>query len=180
MDDSITKRLAEVASWLQKEYAGIRTGQATPALLDSIKVEQYGAKVPVNQVGSVGVEDARTLRVSTWDAGIIPEIERAIRDADLGVSVATDSAGLRVIFPELTSERRTQLQKLSKQKLEDARVSVRSIRDEVMKKIDAEQKAGELSEDERFKQRDVVQKAVDTINKKLEEMADAKEQEIAR
>lgn len=180
MDDSVTKRLEEVATWLQKEYTGVRTGQATPALLDSIKVEQYGAKVPVNQVGSVGIEDARTLRVSTWDASVIPEVERAIKEADLGVSVSTDSAGLRVIFPELTSERRTQLQKLAKQKLEDARVSVRSIRDEVMKKIDADQKAGDLSEDERFKQREAVQKAVDTINKKLEELAEAKEQEIAR
>lgn len=178
MDDSYKKKLEGVNEWLQKEYAAIRTGQATPALLDSIRVDQYGAQVPINQVGSVGVEDARTLRISTWDTDSIGAVERAIKDADIGVSVATDSAGLRVIFPELTSERRTQLLKLAKQKLEDARVSVRGVRDEVMKHIDAELKAGNLSEDERFKERESVQAAVDAANKSLEAMFDQKEKEL--
>jgi ribosome recycling factor len=96
MDSEGTKKLQEVKEWLQKEYGGIRSGQAAPALLDNIKVDNYGALSPINQVGSVGVEDARTLRISPWDASSIPAIETAIREADLGVSVATDSAGLRV------------------------------------------------------------------------------------
>ena len=161
--DDLQKKLSEAVHWLGEQYAGIRTGQATPALLDSVKVENYGSMMPINQVVSVGVEDARTLRVSTWDASVIPAVERAIREADLGVSVATDSAGLRVIFPELTSERRGQLLKLAKAKLEDARVSVRSARDEAVKEIDKDQKEGNISEDEKFGFKEDIQKLVDKI-----------------
>ena len=172
-------RMKETIEWLQGEYAGIRTGQATPALLDSIKVESYGTKVPLNQVGSVGVEDARTLRISVWDAGSISDVETAITEADLGVSVATDSAGLRVVFPELTSERREQLLKLAKQKLEDARVSVRSARDEMKKDLDKQEKDGDFSEDEKFAQMEEVQKQVDATNKSLEDLYNQKETEIS-
>lgn len=180
MDDTIEKKLTDVTAWLNKEYTGIRTGQAAPALLDSVKVESYGARMPLIQIGSVGVEDARTLRVSPWDAGQVAAIEKAIRDADLGVSVVTDSSGLRVIFPELTSERRVQLLKLAKNKLEDGRVSVRAIRDEAMKRIDTAQKSGDISEDEKFTQKEQVQKLVDATNAKLERIYDEKEQEISR
>ena len=176
---AFTTKLDEVKEWLGKEFAGIRTGQAAPALLDAIKVENYGSMMPLNQVGSVGVEDARTLRISTWDAGVIPAVERALTEADLGVSVATDSAGLRVIFPELTAERRTQLQKLAKQKLEDARVSVRGARDEYMKALDGQEKGGDLSEDELFAKKDEAQKLVDTANKDLEDQFTQKEKELS-
>lgn len=176
----VNVRGKEITDWLTTEYAGIRTGQATPALLDAIKVENYGSMMPINQVGSVGVEDARTLRVSAWDAGSIPAIEKAITDADLGVSVSTDSAGLRVIFPELTSERRDQLLKLAKSKLEDARVSVRSMRDDIMKDLESQQKEGEISEDEKFTQKEAVQKQVEELNKKLDEAYTQKETEISQ
>jgi len=170
----------EIVDWLISEYVGIRTGQATPALLDSIKVESYGSLMPLNQVGSVGVEDARTLRVTLWDSGGIPAVEKSLRDADLGVSVATDSAGLRVIFPELTSERRVQLLKLGKSKLEDARVSVRSARDEIMKDLDRQQKAGDISEDEKFTKKDEIQKKVDSVNNQLDALYTQKEVEISK
>ena len=173
------KRGKEIVQWLQDEYAGIRTGQATPALLDSIKVESYGSMLPLNQVGSVGIEDARTLRISPWDAGSIASIETAIREANLGVSVSTDSSGLRVIFPELTSDRRDQLLKLAKSKLEDARVSVRTARDEIMKDLDTQQKEGEISEDEKYTKKDAVQEQVDAVNKELEELYKKKEAEIS-
>lgn len=173
-------RIKDIKDWLSNEYAGIRTGQATPALLDSIKVESYGTKVPLNQVGSVGVEDARTLRISVWDAGGIKAIETAITDADLGVSVATDSSGLRVVFPELTSERRVQLLKLAKQKLEDARVSVRGARDEIMKDLDKQEKAGDLSEDDKFTEKENIQKLVESANKALDELYAQKEAEISK
>lgn len=165
---AIQKRLDEVAEWLRKEFVTIRTGQATPALLDGIKVESYGALMPLNQTASIGIEDARTLRISPWDAGAVGAIETAIREADLGLSVAADSAGVRAIFPELTAERREQLNKVAKAKLEDARISVRNIRDEIMKEIDAAAKAGELSEDEKFSQKETVQKLIETANAKLE------------
>jgi ribosome recycling factor len=176
--DNIEQRLQEAKDWLQKEYAAIRTGQATPALLDGIKVQSYGAQVPMNQVGNVGVEDARTLRVSAWDTGVISNIEQAILDANLGVSVVTDSSGLRVIFPELTSERREQLLRLAKSKFEDARITIRGARDEAMKDIDKQEKDGDLSEDEKFAEKENVQELVDKANKALEELFVKKESEL--
>lgn len=180
MDNGYEKRLKEVIEFLQKEFVAIRTGQATPALLDSVKVESYGTYMPIQQIGSIGVEDARTLRISTWDATQIPAIERAIRDSDLGVSVSTDSAGLRVIFPDLTAERRQQIVKIAKGKLEDARVSVRAVRDDAMKEIEASLKAGDISEDDKHTKREQVQKSVDLTNRTLEAIFEKKEEEIAR
>lgn len=175
---NISSRLNKVIEWLQQEYVGIRTGQATPALLDIVKVESYGSKVPLNQVGSVGIEDARTLRITPWDAGNVKAIETAIKDANLGVSIATDSAGLRVVFPELTSERRVQLLKLAKQKLEDARVSVRGVREDVIREIEQQEKAGEISKDELFQKKEEIQKEIESTNKKLEDLYKNKETEI--
>ena len=180
MSTEIQKRLEEVVEWLQKEYAGIRTGQANPSLLDSVKVETYGSYLPIQQIGSVGTEDARTLRVSLWDASQIPALERALREADLGISVVTDSSGLRVIFPELTSERRTQLMKLAKSKLEDARISVRGVRDDEMKELDRSFKAKEMGEDEMFSTKEKIQKHVEETNNKLESMFIHKERELQK
>jgi len=178
MDDTFLKKLEAAKDWLRGEYSGIRTGQAAPALLDAVRVENYGTLSPLNQVGSISVEDARTLRISPWDASNITAIERAVTEADLGVSVATDSSGLRVIFPELTSERRAQLEKLAKSKLEDARVRVKTARDEAVKQIDAAEKTGDISEDERFSQKEKVQDKVDAANKELESIYTAKTKEI--
>lgn len=178
MDTEIKQKLQEAKEWLQKEFSGIRTGQASPALLDSIKVESYGALMPLNQVGTVGIEDARTLRVSVWDASAVKAAEEAIRDAELGVSVVGDSSGLRVIFPELTSERRTQLLKLAKSKLEDARITVRAVRDDAMKGIEKSEKAGDIGEDEKFTKKEAVQSFVAEANKSLEALYDQKESEL--
>ena len=169
-----------VVDWLSTEYSAIRTGQATPGLLDGIKAESYGALVPLNQVGSISSEDARTLRIALWDASQVKAVETAIRNADLGVSLATDSSGVRVIFPELTSERRVQLLKLAKTKLEDARVSVRSVRDEFMKDIDKQEKAGELTKDDVYNEKERIQKQVEETNKKLEHLYMQKETEISQ
>jgi len=179
MDEVFKQKLKEATDWLQKEFTGIRTGQATPALLDSIKVESYGTFMPIVQIGSVGIEDARTIRIAPWDLSQVPAIERAIREADLGVSVSSDSMGLRVIFPELTSERRVQLIKLAKSKLEDARVTVRAMRDEIIKEIEAKRKTNEISEDDKFFLKDKVQKAVDNSNRNLELLFTQKEAEIS-
>lgn len=171
-------RLQSIIDWLSTEYSSIRTGQATPTLLDSVKVESYGSLMPINQVASVGIEDARTIRISPWDGSLVKTIEGALRDANLGISVVADSSGLRVIFPELTGERRVQLLKLAKTKLEDARVSVRAARDEVMKDLDKQQKEGELSEDEKFAQKDATQVKVDGTNRTLDGLYAKKELEI--
>lgn len=181
MDErNFADKLKEAETWLQKEFASIRSGQASPGLLDSIQVSSYGAMVPLNQVGTVSIEDARTLRVSVWANDTIAAVEQGIQDANLGVSVATDSSGVRVIFPELTAERREQLVKLAKSKLEDARITVRSARDEMMKFIDSQQKAGEISEDAKFAEKESAQELVEATNKKLEALYQQKESELKR
>lgn len=171
-------RATEIDSWLMREFTGIRTGRATPALLDLVSVEAYGSRMPVNQIGSVSVEDPRTLRVSVWDTSLVREVERGIVASDLGVSVVTDSSGLRVIFPTLTSERRTQLLKLAKAKLEESRVSIRGARDEAMKDIDAQEKTGDMSEDDKFSAKEELQRRVEKWNNSLQAHYDLKEKEI--
>lgn len=178
--ENVSEKLKEVDVWLQKEYSGIRTGQASPMLLDAVKVESYGSFMPINQVGSINIEDARTLRISVWDKSAVSAIEKAIREADLGISTVSDSDGVRVIFPELTSERRVQLMKLAKARLEDARISVRGVRDEIMKSLDKQQKDGDISEDERFSQKEKVQAQVDATNRTLEALFDKKEAELQK
>jgi ribosome recycling factor len=168
----------EIVKWLEKEFTGIRTGRATPSLLDSVQVESYGMRVPVQHVGSVSVEDPRTLRITVWDKGAIKSVEKAIMEADLGVSAVVDGSGLRIIFPELTGERRAQLLKIAKAKLEEARVSIRGARDESVKAIDAAEKAKEISQDEKFTIKEDLQKHVDAFNASLEDHYALKEKEI--
>jgi ribosome recycling factor len=168
----------ETQEWLTREYAGIRTGRAAPAILDSISVESYGTTMSLREVGSIGVEDARTLRVSPWDASQVKAIEKAITAANLGLSVVTDDRGVRVVFPELTVERRDQLTKLAKAKLEDARVAVRKARDEANKDIDTKEKAGDMGEDDKFRAKQELQKKVDETNAALEALYEKKEAEL--
>lgn len=166
-------------AWLQTELQGLRTGRASPALLDSIQVEVYGSMMKLPQVASVTVEDARSLYVSPWDKGQLKPIEKAITLADLGVGVGSDAVGVRVTFPELTTERRGQLIKLVRQKLEDARVTLRGERTKAMEDIEKKQKGDELSEDAAHAAKDEAQKLIDAGNKKLEEFADKKEKELS-
>lgn len=174
----LKERITQAEEWLRKEYQGLRTGRATPALLDGIQVDSYGSRMPINQVSSVGTEDARTLRISPWDVSQIKAIEKAISDANLGVGVSSDDKGIRVSFPELTSERRTSLIKIAKDKLEHSRKSVRLAREETWNDIQAVEKAGDMSEDEKFRYKDELQKHVDAANVVMEELFNKKEKEI--
>lgn len=176
--NSFDTRVQETQEWLSKEFSAVRTGRATPALLDSIQIESYGARVPLQQASSITVEDARTLRITPWDKGSLKSIEKAITDANYGVSVVTDDKGVRVIFPELTSERRTQLMKVAKAKLEDARVSLRKARDETLKDVEQQVKANELTEDDKFRVKEELQKRIDAANSALNGMLEKKELEI--
>ena len=171
------KHVTAGEDWLKKEYSSLRTGQANPALLDSVKVDSYGAPVPISQVASVTTEGARTLRITPWDASQIKEIEKAIIVASLGVSVTVDDKGLRVNVPDLTAERRTQIIKIAKEKLEDARRTMRTHRDDVMKDLQAQEKAG-VGKDDIFRYKAEVQKIIDDSNKKMEEIYAKKEKEI--
>lgn len=175
---SLKTAIKDIEEWLKREFQGIRTGRATPALLDSIQVEAYGSRMPLNQVGGVSVEDARTLRISPWDQSQVKAIEKAIVDANLGVGVGSDDKGVRVSFPELTGERRTQLIKLMKERLEEARVKLRSARGEVISDLEKSEKEGEMGKDDLFRHKADVQKIVDLGNEALDALAKKKEAEI--
>lgn len=166
--------LKEVAEWLSREYSRVHTGRATPILLDGVMVEAYGAMQPIKNVGSMSVEDARTLRVSVWDKTVLKDVEKAITDANLGLSLAVDGEGMRVIFPTLTTENRQRLVKALKEKLEDARISVRKERENALGAL----KEADLPEDDARRAKEEIQKRVDAMNTKLEEVFNAKETEV--
>lgn len=176
--DEFEKNLKEIEEWLIKELAGIRTGRASANILDSVRVELYGAKTPLNQISSITSEDAKTLRISAWDVNAIKDIEKAIAQADLGVSLVNDGKGLRVIFPDLTSERREILSKQVGKKLEEAKISMRNAREKVWNNIQESEKAGNMNEDEKFKSKEDMQKIFDSYQKNLETLAKNKDTEI--
>ncbi len=157
-----------VEEWLKKEYQVIRTGSASPAILDNVLVEVYGQRMPINQMAGISVEDARVLRINPWDKAQSKEIEKAITAANLGVSVQTDDKGVRVFFPELTSDRRELLKKTAKSKLEDAKVSLRAVRDEIWNAIQEKEKEGGMGEDDKFRFKNEMQKNIDDSKKEKE------------
>ncbi len=172
------KDISSAEEWVKKEFSSIRTGQASSTILDGIKVESYGTPVPLSQVGSVMTEGPRTIRITPWDLSQSKEVEKAITLANLGVSVSADDKGLRVHFPELTEERRKEIVKIAKDRLEEAKKRIRVHRDEVMKDLQTKEKTGGLGEDEIFRHKGEAQKLVDEENKKLEELYIKKEKEI--
>lgn len=175
---SFKSNVKETEEWLKREFTTIRTGRATPAILDSVKVEAYGSLMAINELANVSIEDARMLRITPWDMTIAKDIEKAMIVSDLGLSVTVDDKGLRVIFPDLTSDRRVALIKIAKQKLEDAKVALRTEREKVIKDIDRQEKEGEMSEDEKFRIKAELQKMLDESNRSLDEVFAKKEKEI--
>lgn len=168
----------DIEDWLKKEFSSIRTGRATPAILDSVRVEAYGADMSIMELANISVEDARMIRITPWDMSQVKAIEKGITTSDLGLSVAVDDKGIRVNFPELTSDRRAGFIKLAKQKLEDARVTLRAEREKVIKEIDKQEKDGIISEDEKFRLKTELQKILDDTNRVLDGMLVKKEKEI--
>lgn len=175
---SFDKRLSEIVERAGKELSGVRTGRAAPAILDSVQVEVYGSRMAINQVASVSVEDARTIRIAPFDMSQAKEIEKAITVANLGLSVGSDEKGVRVFFPELTSERRAELVKLAKEKVEECRGAVRFARDDTWGDIQKQEKDKKMSEDDKFRAKDEMQKRVDAANGKLDNALVRKEKEI--
>lgn len=172
-------KLKETEDWLAKELAGIRTGRATPALVDGIMIDQYGSKTPLKHVASISIEDARTIFVSPWDKGNVKPIEVAIIASSLGVMPTVNDSGVRIALPALTEERRKDLGKVAKQKLEEARISLRRERDEVWSDIQEKERAGEMPEDEKFMLKEKIQEIVDATNAELDALLANKEKEIA-
>jgi ribosome recycling factor len=175
---SLDAHIKETEEWLQREFSSIRTGRASPALLDNVKVDAYGAQTPLTQIGSITIEDARTIRVVAWDKSLTKSAEKAIMEADLGVSVGVDDQGLRVFFPELTAERRTLLLKLANEKLEQAKVTLRGHRAASIKDIEATEKEGGMGKDEVDRLKGEVQKKIDAGSESLEALGKRKHDEI--
>ena len=172
--------IKETEEWLVRELSGVRTGRATPTLLDGVKAEAYGTRSALKDIASISVEDARTLRIIPWDKTLTKAIEKGITEADLGIGVSTDDQGLRVSFPELTAERRTQLSKIAGERAEQARVALRGHRTDAIKEIDAAEKDGGMGEDEVKRLKEEVQKLIDAGNDTLGEALKRKEAEIAQ
>lgn len=175
---SVLEQKNSISDWLKNEYRSIQTGRATPQVLDLVHIDLYGSRTPLAHAGSLTIEDPRTLRVTPWDKSIVSQIEKAINEADLGLSVSSDAEGLRVHFPSLTTETRTKLVKLLKDRLEEARIRVRALREETNKAIDAEAKEGMYGEDEQRRYRDEMQKIVDGANQDLEDLFQKKEKDV--
>ncbi len=164
----------KILEWLKGEYGGIRSGQANPGILDSVRVDMYGSKVPINQTASILAEGPKSLLINPWDKGAIKLIDSAIREANLGVSVSVSDQGIRISFPDLTTDRRQALLKLVKAKLEEARIRVRNERQKVLNSL------ADLDEDSQTRAKQKLQKEVDEINTKLEELSNKKEVEITQ
>ncbi len=175
---SFKNKSKQVEEWLAKELGGLRAGRASPAILDAVSIEAWGARIPIKQVAGITVEDARTLRVAPYDVAHSKAIEKAVASANLGLSAVGGEGGVRVIFPELSSERRAALLKAAKGKLEEARVSLRRVRDEAVRDIDAKEKARQMGEDEKFRLKKELEKLADAEGKKLEDAIVRKEKEI--
>ena len=174
----LQRRMHGAVEALKHDLGGLRTGRASIALLDPIHVEVYGANMPLNQVATVSVPEARLLSVQVWDRSNVQPVEKAIRSAGLGLNPITDGQTIRLPIPELTEERRKELAKLVGQYAEKAKVAVRNVRRDGMDALKADEKKHEISEDERKRLEHDVQKLTDDTIKEIDAAADAKEKEI--
>ena len=174
----LQRRMHGAVEALRHDLGGLRTGRASTALLDPIQVEVYGTNMPLNQVATVSVPEARLLTVQVWDRSNIQPVEKAIRSAGLGLNPVTDGQLIRLPIPELTEERRKELAKLVGQYAEKARIAVRNVRRDGMDHLKQDEKKHLISEDERKRLETEVQKLTDETIKEIDELAHGKEKEI--
>lgn len=173
-EDKMNKTIENLVS----EFGSIRAGRANPKILDKLMVSYYGTPTPIQQVGNISVPDPKTIMISPWDASIIKEIEKAIQSSDIGINPTNDGKNIRLAFPDLTQERRTELAKEVKKKGEDSKVAIRNIRRDAMEQIKKDGKASEFSEDEGKDLEDEMQKTTDKFIKKIDEMIAEKTKEV--
>ncbi|HET9491195.1 MAG TPA: ribosome recycling factor [Methylomirabilota bacterium] len=174
----IESRMNGTLETLTREFAAVRTGRASTALLESVRVDYYGTPTPVTQTASVSVPDARTLVIQPWESAQLPAIEKAIMKSDLGLTPINDGKVIRLNLPPLTEERRKQLAKTVHKIAEDARIAVRNIRREANDKLKAMAKDKKVSEDEERRGHDQIQKITDKFIARVDELLKKKEQEI--
>ena len=171
-------KMGKTEANLAEEYASIRAGRANPHLLDKLKVDYYGTPSPIQSVANISVPEARVIQIQPWEAKMIKEIEKAILASDLGITPSNDGKLIRLVFPELTEDRRKELAKDIKKKGEEAKVAIRNIRRDCMDAIKKAGKNDDISEDEIKKMENDAQKMTDKFIEKLESMSEAKSKEI--
>ena len=176
--DIATDKMNKTISVMKQEYNSLRAGRANPQALDRILVDYYGSPTPINQMGNISVPEPRMLIIALWDTKMIPAVEKAIQKSDLGINPANDGKVIRLIFPELTQERRKDLAKVIRKKAEESKVAVRSIRRDAMEDIKKQKKDNLLTEDDQKKLEEKVQKLTDEKVKEIDTIAQAKEKEI--
>lgn len=176
--EDIGRRMDGALEVLAREFTGLRTGRASINLLDGVKVDAYGSLSPLNQVGNVTAPEARLLAVQVWDKSMVKNVEKAIRDAGLGLNPMADGQTIRVPLPPLTEERRQELTKVAAKYAEEAKISVRNVRRDAMEMLKKLEKDGEISEDKHHRLSDEVQKLTDTRIKKIDEQLAAKQKDI--
>lgn len=178
--DDLERRMEGALDMLKREYGGLRTGRASPSLLEPVTAEAYGSQMPIDQLATVSVPEPRLLTVQVWDKGLVKAVETAIRDADLGLNPMSDGQLVRVPIPELTEERRKELVKVAHKYAEEARVSVRNVRRDGMDTLKRMERAGDISQDEHHEQSDLVQELTDDAITRIGETMETKEQDILR
>jgi ribosome recycling factor len=176
--DDLHRRMDSAVEVLKKEFSGLRSGRAAASLLEPVVVEAYGQAMPITQCGTIGVPEPRMLTVQVWDKGLVKAVEKAIRDAGLGLNPQTDGQLVRVPVPALNEERRKELQKVAGKYSEQARISVRNVRRDGMDALKKMEKDGHISEDEIKKHEKEIQSFTDDTIKKIDEVLAHKEKEI--
>ncbi|MFZ0212919.1 MAG: ribosome recycling factor [Candidatus Acidiferrales bacterium] len=171
-------RMEKAVEDFRKDMAGVRTGRANTALLDSIRVDYHGTPMPINQLGTLSVPDPTMIMISPWDPTAVPLIDKAIRTSDLGLNPTSDGKVLRVPIPSLTEERRKDLVKVIHKVLEDHRTAVRNIRRDIKEHIEKLEKEKKISEDDRKRALDELEKLTHAETKKVEDFSAAKEKEV--
>lgn len=174
----ISDKMQKTIDHLQGEYAAVRAGRANPHVLDKIRVDYYGTPTPIQQVGNVSIPDARVIQIQPWEKNILKDIEKAIQASDIGINPTNDGNCIRLVFPELSEERRKDLVKDIKKKGEDAKVAVRNIRRDGNDAFKKMSKNEDISEDEIKDLEDELQKATDKFIKEIDTMIDEKSKEI--
>ncbi len=178
LKQDLTRRMDGALETLRRDFGGLRTGRASPALLEPVKVEAYGTEVPITQVGTIGVPEPRLITVQVWDRSLVGAVERAIRDSGLGLNPGADGQLVRVPIPQLTAERRGELAKAAGRYAEGARVAVRGVRRDGMDQIKTYEKKHEIGEDESKNWSEEVQKLTDSYIKRIDEALAEKDKEI--
>jgi ribosome recycling factor len=176
--DELNRRMNGAVAALKAELAGLRTGRASPALLEPVKVDAYGSAMPISQVGTVSTPEPRLLVVQVWDKGLVRAVDKAIRDGGLGLNPQIDGQLLRIPIPELNEERRKDLVKLAHKYTEQGRVAVRNIRRDGMEALKKAEKDHKIGQDEHRKQNDELQKLTDAHIRDIDQALQTKEQEI--